>query len=176
MRSSSTWMARWSPSWMRNRLRSSLGRTMRPSSSTLRDMPVERASRIGSCAGTARGGAGAPWGPVPCGPLTRDGVVSYGLSREAAEHTRATLLRPPHHTFTRTTDPPNTRAVKKFLKKAYDNADIEPATYEGSYGVAGEAYYVEADLVDGNGPIHGRPSSGCGRRTTSSSSPATATG
>jgi methionyl-tRNA synthetase len=59
--------------------------------------------------------------------------------------------------FIRTTEPRHYVAVQKFLQAVYDNGDIELATYEGLYCVACEAYYNEADLVDGNCPIHGRP-------------------
>jgi methionyl-tRNA synthetase len=59
--------------------------------------------------------------------------------------------------FIRTTEPRHYQAVATLLQTVYDNGDIELGTYEGLYCVSCEAYYTEADLVDGNCPIHGRP-------------------
>ena len=59
--------------------------------------------------------------------------------------------------FIRTTEPRHFAAVQALLQRAYDNGDIELDTYEGPYCVACEAYYSEAELIDGNCPIHGRP-------------------
>jgi methionyl-tRNA synthetase len=59
--------------------------------------------------------------------------------------------------FIRTTEPRHYRAVEQLLQACYDNGDIELDTYEGLYCVSCEAYYTEADLIDGNCPVHGRP-------------------
>ncbi len=59
--------------------------------------------------------------------------------------------------FIRTTEPRHQAGVEQFLQRVYDNGDIELDTYEGLYCVACELYYTEADLVDGNCPIHGIP-------------------
>ncbi len=59
--------------------------------------------------------------------------------------------------FIRTTEPRHYRAVERLLQACYDAGDIDLGTYEGLYCVSCEAYYTEADLVDGNCPIHGRP-------------------
>ncbi len=60
--------------------------------------------------------------------------------------------------FIRTTEPRHHLAVGQLMQAAYDNGYIELGTYEGLYCVPCEAYYVEADLVDGNlCPIHHRP-------------------
>ena len=60
--------------------------------------------------------------------------------------------------FIRTTEPRHYDAVKKLLRACYDNGAIELKSYEGLYCVACEAYYVEADLLDGTlCPIHKRP-------------------
>jgi methionyl-tRNA synthetase len=60
--------------------------------------------------------------------------------------------------FIRTTEERHHLAVGKLMQAAYDNGYIERGTYEGLYCVHCEAYYVEADLVDGNlCPIHHRP-------------------
>jgi methionyl-tRNA synthetase len=60
--------------------------------------------------------------------------------------------------FIRTTEGRHHRAVGALMQAAYDNGYIELGTYEGLYCVHCEAYYVEADLVDGNlCPIHHRP-------------------
>jgi methionyl-tRNA synthetase len=67
------------------------------------------------------------------------------------------LLDIAYDDFIRTTEPRHYRAVQQLLQAVYDNGDIELGTYEGLYCVSCEAYYVEADLVDGNCPIHGTP-------------------
>jgi methionyl-tRNA synthetase len=60
--------------------------------------------------------------------------------------------------FIRTTEPRHHVATQALLQKAYDNGFIELDTYEGPYCVACEAYYTEAELVDGSlCPIHLRP-------------------
>ena len=61
--------------------------------------------------------------------------------------------------YIRTTEPRHERAVVELLNGVKDNGrdDIYLDTYEGLYCVSCEFYYAEADLVDGNCPIHGRP-------------------
>ncbi|HLI00619.1 MAG TPA: methionine--tRNA ligase [Acidimicrobiales bacterium] len=60
--------------------------------------------------------------------------------------------------FIRTTEPRHYKAVGAMLQAAYDNGWIELGTYEGLYCVYCEAYYTEAELVEGNlCPIHRRP-------------------
>ena len=67
------------------------------------------------------------------------------------------LLDIAYDDFIRTTEPRHHRAVRQLLQAVYDRGDIELGTYEGLYCVSCEAYYVEADLVDGMCPIHGTP-------------------
>ena len=59
--------------------------------------------------------------------------------------------------FIRTTEARHHQAVQCFLGTIYDRGDIELDTYEGLYCVACEDYYTEAQLVDGNCPVHLRP-------------------
>ena len=59
--------------------------------------------------------------------------------------------------FIRTTEPRHHAAVQALLQRIHDNGAIELGTYEGPYCVSCEAYYTEAELVDGNCPIHGKP-------------------
>jgi methionyl-tRNA synthetase len=49
--------------------------------------------------------------------------------------------------------------VVQLLQAVHENGrdDIYLGTYEGLYCVSCELYYTEAELVDGNCPIHGRP-------------------
>ncbi len=57
--------------------------------------------------------------------------------------------------FIRTTEPRHHAAVQALLQRIKDNGDIELDTYEGPYCVSCEAYYQEAELVDGTHcPIH----------------------
>jgi methionyl-tRNA synthetase len=67
------------------------------------------------------------------------------------------LLQISYDDFIRTTEPRHHEAVQKLLQRVYDNGDISLDTYEGPYCVSCEAYYTEAELVDGNCPVHGRP-------------------
>jgi methionyl-tRNA synthetase len=67
------------------------------------------------------------------------------------------LLAITNDEFIRTTEPRHYAAVSRLLQAVYDNGHIELGTYEGLYCVSCEAYYTEAELVDGNCPIHGRP-------------------
>jgi methionyl-tRNA synthetase len=60
--------------------------------------------------------------------------------------------------FIRTTEPRHYETVSKLMQAAYDNGWITLGTYEGLYCVSCEAYYTEAELVDGTlCPIHRRP-------------------
>ena len=67
------------------------------------------------------------------------------------------LLNISNDDYIRTTEPRHYASVQKLLQAAYDNGWIEVGTYEGLYCVSCEAYYVEADLIDGLCPIHHRP-------------------
>jgi methionyl-tRNA synthetase len=68
------------------------------------------------------------------------------------------LLNISNDDFIRTTEPRHYRATQKLMQAAYDNGFIELGTYEGLYCVSCEAYYTEADLIDGKlCPIHRRP-------------------
>ncbi len=59
--------------------------------------------------------------------------------------------------FIRTTEPRHVHAATHFLQTVYDNGYIRLGEYAGSYCVSCEAYYTDADLVDGACPIHRRP-------------------
>lgn len=59
--------------------------------------------------------------------------------------------------YIRTTEPRHHRAVQALMQAVYDNDWIYKGTYEGLYCVDCEAYYTEADLVDGLCPVHKRP-------------------
>ena len=67
------------------------------------------------------------------------------------------LLDISHDDFIRTTEPRHHAAVQALLQRIHDNGAIELGTYEGPYCVSCEAYYTEAELVDFNCPIHGKP-------------------
>jgi len=51
--------------------------------------------------------------------------------------------------FIRTSEPRHHAVCKEMLQRAYDKGDIYKATYQGWYCGITEAYYQEADLVDG---------------------------
>ena len=59
--------------------------------------------------------------------------------------------------FIRTTDPRHEATVQEFVQRIYDAGDIYEGVYEGLYCPRCEAFYTEADLVDGKCPVHGIP-------------------
>jgi methionyl-tRNA synthetase len=59
--------------------------------------------------------------------------------------------------FIRTTQERHTTPVQHLASRINDAGDIYLGSYEGLYCVACEQFYTEAELVDGNCPIHGRP-------------------
>jgi methionyl-tRNA synthetase len=69
------------------------------------------------------------------------------------------LLDISYDDFIRTTEPRHHATVQALLSRIKDNGDIELDTYEGPYCVSCEAYYTEAELIDGiYCPIHtGKP-------------------
>lgn len=56
--------------------------------------------------------------------------------------------------FMRTTNPEHEKFAQDLLQKSFDNGDIYEGSYEGWYCQSCEAYYTEADLVDGKCPNH----------------------
>jgi methionyl-tRNA synthetase len=56
--------------------------------------------------------------------------------------------------FIRTTDESHKRFVRDFVQRIYDNGDVYEGVYAGHYCVSCEAFYTDAELVDGRCPIH----------------------
>ena len=59
--------------------------------------------------------------------------------------------------FIRTTDERHGVRVQEFLQRIYDRGDIYDGIYAGLYCTRCEAFYTEAELVDGLCPVHGIP-------------------
>jgi methionyl-tRNA synthetase len=57
--------------------------------------------------------------------------------------------------FIRTTDPRHEAAVQEFVQRIYDAGEIYEDVYAGLYCPRCEAFYTEAELVDGKCPVHG---------------------
>jgi methionyl-tRNA synthetase len=57
--------------------------------------------------------------------------------------------------FIRTTDPEHEAVVQEFLQRMYDRGDLYEGVYSGLYCISCEAFYTEAELVDGRCPQHG---------------------
>jgi methionyl-tRNA synthetase len=57
--------------------------------------------------------------------------------------------------FIRTTDAEHEAVVQDFLQAIYDNGEIYEDVYAGLYCFSCEAFYTEAELVDGRCPQHG---------------------
>jgi methionyl-tRNA synthetase len=88
-----------------------------------------------------------------------NGVSPQEWTDRVSERYRETwrLLGISNDDFIRTTEPRHHHTVQAFLQAIYDKGDIELGTYEGLYCVSCEDYYTEAELVNGNCPIHGKP-------------------
>lgn len=56
--------------------------------------------------------------------------------------------------FIRTTDPRHEQFAQELIQKSFDAGDIYEGEYSGLYCESCEAYYTEADLVDGKCPNH----------------------
>jgi methionyl-tRNA synthetase len=57
--------------------------------------------------------------------------------------------------FIRTTDPRHEAAVQEFVQRIYDAGAIYEDVYAGLYCPRCEAFYTEAELIDGKCPVHG---------------------
>jgi methionyl-tRNA synthetase len=57
--------------------------------------------------------------------------------------------------FIRTTDARHEAAVQEFVQRIYDAGEIYEDVYAGLYCPRCEAFYTEAELVDGKCPVHG---------------------
>lgn len=64
------------------------------------------------------------------------------------------ILNISYDRFFRTTDPDHIKFCQEFYLKCKDAGDIYLSKFEGLYCVDCEAYYDEAELVDGHCPIH----------------------
>ena len=58
--------------------------------------------------------------------------------------------------FIRTTDKKHEEAVKRFIKKIYENGDLYKDYYEGFYCIPCESYWTKKDLIDEKCPSCGR--------------------
>lgn len=59
--------------------------------------------------------------------------------------------------FVRSTDEQHEKNVQYLFQKLYDKGEIYKSTYEGHYCTPCEAFWTEAQLIDGNCPDCGRP-------------------
>ena len=66
------------------------------------------------------------------------------------------LMNTSYDKFVRTTDPEHVKGVQKIFKKLYDQGDIYKGYYEGWYCTPDEAFFTDAQLVDGKCPDCGR--------------------
>ncbi|HPW99337.1 MAG TPA: methionine--tRNA ligase, partial [Sedimentibacter sp.] len=66
------------------------------------------------------------------------------------------LMNTTYDKFVRTTDPEHVKTVQKIFKKLYDQGDIYKGYYEGWYCTPDEAFFTDAQLVDGKCPDCGR--------------------
>ena len=66
------------------------------------------------------------------------------------------LMNTSYDKFIRTTDDDHEKTVQKIFKKLYDQGDIYKSEYEGWYCTDCEAFFTDAQLVDGKCPDCGR--------------------
>ncbi|MCX7615039.1 MAG: methionine--tRNA ligase [Clostridiales bacterium] len=66
------------------------------------------------------------------------------------------MMNTTYDRFVRTTDPDHEKKIQKIFKKLYDQGDIYKGHYEGMYCTPCEAFFTEAQLVDGKCPDCGR--------------------
>jgi len=66
------------------------------------------------------------------------------------------LMNTTYDKFVRTTDPEHIKTVQKIFKKLYDQGDIYKGYYEGWYCTPDEAFFTDAQLIDGKCPDCGR--------------------
>lgn len=62
-----------------------------------------------------------------------------------------------YDSFIRSTDPHHEKNVQEIFQKLYDKGEIYKSTYSGHYCTPCEAFWTDAQLVDGNCPDCGRP-------------------
>jgi methionyl-tRNA synthetase len=75
----------------------------------------------------------------------------------AAFHEMTARVNASNDFFIRTTDPRHGERVQEFLQRIYDAGEIYEGVYAGLYCTRCEAFYTEAELVDGLCPQHGIP-------------------
>ncbi len=66
------------------------------------------------------------------------------------------MMNTTYDRFVRTTDPSHEVKIQKIFKKLYEQGDIYKGYYEGLYCTPCEAFFTEAQLVDGKCPDCGR--------------------
>ncbi|MDP4108663.1 MAG: methionine--tRNA ligase [Bacillota bacterium] len=66
------------------------------------------------------------------------------------------IMNTTYDRFVRTTDPEHMKKIQKIFKKLYEQGDIYKGEYEGLYCTPCEAFFTEAQLVDGKCPDCGR--------------------
>jgi methionyl-tRNA synthetase len=82
--------------------------------------------------------------------------VKEFVDRNAAAFREMTLrINASNDFFVRTTDPRHEAAVQDFVQRIYEGGDIYEGVYAGLYCPRCEAFYTEAELVDGLCPVHG---------------------
>ena len=62
-----------------------------------------------------------------------------------------------HDDFIRTTEPRHRRGVEEIVRRIEAAGDLYLARHEGWYCASCETFYTEKELVDGNCPVHERP-------------------
>jgi methionyl-tRNA synthetase len=82
------------------------------------------------------------------------GVQDFVDRNAAAFHEMTRRINASNDFFIRTTDVRHEAAVQDFVQRIYDAGEIYEGVYEGLYCPRCEAFYTQADLVDGKCPVH----------------------
>jgi methionyl-tRNA synthetase len=82
-------------------------------------------------------------------------VQTFVDRNAAAFHEMTERINASNDFFIRTTDRRHEAAVQEFVERIYDAGHIYEGVYKGLYCPRCEAFYSEAELVDGKCPVHG---------------------
>ncbi len=93
---------------------------------------------------------------IPRVAAQADLAVEEFVDRNAAAFEEMTQrIKTSNDFFIRTTDPRHEAAVQEFVQRIYDAGEIYEGVYAGLYCPRCEAFYTQAELVDGKCPVHG---------------------
>jgi methionyl-tRNA synthetase len=84
----------------------------------------------------------------------KSGITPQNFVDKMSQHFKElhSILDTSSHIFMRTTAPHHLHAAQTLWKKLYEKGQIYKSTYSGWYSIRDEAFYTEAELVEGKAP------------------------